>query len=38
MPNVCRHLGFTAEQIEVAYESELIYAAKMFVLARQQGL
>jgi hypothetical protein len=29
-------LGFTAPQIAAAYESELIYAAKMFVRARQQ--
>ena len=29
-------LGLTAEQVAAAYESELLYAAKMFVLARQQ--
>ena len=28
-------LGLTAEQIAAAYESELLYAAKTFVLARQ---
>jgi hypothetical protein len=27
-------LGFTAEQIAAAYESELIYAAQMFIKAR----
>jgi hypothetical protein len=31
-------LGFTAEQIAVAYDSELIYAARTFVRAHQLGL
>jgi hypothetical protein len=31
-------LGFTAEQIAVAYDSELIFAARTFVRARQLGL
>lgn len=31
-------LGFTSQQIAAAYESELIYVAKMFIHARQQGV
>jgi hypothetical protein len=31
-------LGFTAEQIAAAYESELIFAARMFVIARQRAM
>jgi hypothetical protein len=32
------NLGFTSEQIIVASDSELIYAAKMFGIARQQEM
>ncbi len=33
----CAHCGYTSDQIAAAYKSELIYAAKLFVAARQHG-